>query len=531
MSQGSWFAAANTNHVAKVLLLISFLGLCFTTVAQRQEKIDSLKSLLPGKSDLERTDIYHELAVAYSDVDYALLANYAEQSFQCAKRTGDSLRIVKAGRAKAAALRRFGELDSGLMLGLEMLPIATRNSYGQELKKLLRGIAVGYTYKADYALGLRYNFELLKITEQDNDSLEMSYVLSNIGLIYYKLANHKKALQYYHRSLDVKSSLDKYPRTSTLVNMSLCYTVLGDFPRASEFLKKGLDACQPECPGAFTIEWLFANGRIHYYKENLDSAEAYYLRSYSLAKKLGNERYQLVVSLDLIDIYYQRSQTSLAVSYLLEAEPIMRRTSFDHEHLLLYRIFLSFHNKAGNDKKKAFYQEKYIQLVDSINNQLANNLMKIESEYLERKNKARIAEQEQLLALKDQVIWWQNALNILIGVITVLLITLLYILYRSNRLRKSANRLLDLKVKERTAALESNHLVLKQSLEKEQTTVADTFMDVKKSTAAIKELCSLGLTVEDSPDVESKKCLQEIWTVTGRVSLVLNSIYGDRNGM
>jgi tetratricopeptide (TPR) repeat protein len=517
--------------LVRILLILLLQGIFSTVFAQTQRKIDSLKSLLPGKSDLERADIYHELAVAYSDVDYALLANYAEQSFQCAKRTGDSLRIVRAGRGRAAALRRVGELDSGLMLGLEMLPIATRNSYGTEVKKLLRGIALGYTYKADYALGFRYNFELLKITEQDNDSVEMSYALSNIGLIYYKLANHKKALQYYHRSLDVKSPLDKYPRTSTLVNMSLCYTVLGDFPRASEFLKKGLDACQPECPGAFMTEWLFANARIHYYEENLDSAEAYYLRAYSLAKKLGNERYQLVVSLDLIDIYYQWNQTSLAVPYLLEVEPIMERTSFDYEQVLLFEKFFSFYKKAGNYRKSAFYQEKYIQLVDSINNQLANNLMKIESEYLERKNKARIAEQEQLLALKDQKIWWQNALNILIGVITVLLMTLLYILYHSNRLKKSANRLLDLKVKERTAALESSHVALKQSLEKEDRTVTDTFMDLKNSTAAIKELCSLGLAVEDATNVTSKKYLQEIWVVTGRVSLVLSNVYGDRNGM
>jgi tetratricopeptide (TPR) repeat protein len=511
----------------KIMVLLALQGVSGPVAAQSQRKIDSLKSLLPGKSDQERADIYHELAVAYSDVDYVLLVSYARQSFQCAKRTGDSLRIVRAGRSKAAAFRRLGELDSALTLGLEMLPIAMRNSYDQERKKILRGIALGYTFKADFASGLRYNLELLKITEQDNDSLEMRHALSNIGLIYYKLANHKKALQYYSRSLDVKSSFDKYPGTTTLLNMSLCYTVLGDFAQASEFLKRGLEACQPECPGAFMTEWFFASGRLHYYKENLDSAEAYYLRAYSLAKNLGNERYQLVVARDLIDIYYQWNQASLAVPYLLEVEPIMERTTFDYDQMLLCKNVFSLYKKTGNDKKRAFYQEKCIQLVDSINNQLTNNLMKIESEYLERKNKARIAEQEQLLALKDQVIWWQNALNVLIGVITVLLIALLYILYRSNRQRKSANQLLDLKVKERTAALESSHLALKRSLEKEDRTVADTFIDLKKSTAAIKELCSLSLAV-DASNAENKKCLHEIWTVTERVSLVLDGIYGSR---
>jgi tetratricopeptide (TPR) repeat protein len=531
MAQGRWFAAANMKHVAKVLLLISFLGLCFTTVAQRQERIDSLKALLPGRTDQERADVFYHLADEYADFDYTLLAKYIEQSFQYAKRAGDSLRIVRAGRIKAAAFRRLGELDSALMLGFEMLPIATRNAYGKEVSKILRGIAIGYTFKADYALGLQYNFELLKITEAENDSIEMSYVLNNIGLVYFKLTDNEKALQYFGRSLKMKPLLDDYPSTSTFLNMSLCYSILRNFSRAREYIKKGLSSCQPECQGAFMIEGLQSYGRLYLYKDDLDSAETYYLKSYALARALDDKRYQLIAVCYLEDIYLQRNQVSLAALYLAEAESIMEESPFAYELIDLYSRLFSLHKKTGNKRKMAFYQEQYIELKDNIYNEvLTNNLMKIESDYLERANKARITAQEQLLVLKDQVIRWQNALNVLIGIITILLVSLLYILYRSNRQRKSANQLLDLKVKERTAALESSHLALKQSLEEEDRTVADAFMDLKNPIAAIKELCSLGLAAEDVPDVENRKYLQEIFTVTAQISLILNNIYGDNKG-
>jgi tetratricopeptide (TPR) repeat protein len=382
--------------------LLTLLAAAFDIAIAQQGKIDSLKSLLPGKTDLERADIFYELAYEYTDTNYALASEYSGQSLQFAKKTGDSLRIVKAGRIKASIFRRLEEMDSAIVLGLEILPTALRNHYRIEVKKILRGVALAYTYKANYDLGLRYNFELLKATEQDNDSLEMAYVLNNIGLIYYKLNNRQTALKYYHRVLDVKSPLDSHPLTTPLLNLSLCYSELGDFSKASEFLKKGLDSCNPECDGPYMLEVHQACGSFHFCQGSLDSAVVYYLKSYSLARKLGNKRYQLSNALVITDIYFQQDQSSLATRYLAEVELTMQQAPFGYELIKLYPRLSLFYKRTGNVKKRIFYQEKCAQLMDSIySRQLTNNLMKIESDYLERKNKAKIAEQDELLTLKD----------------------------------------------------------------------------------------------------------------------------------
>jgi tetratricopeptide (TPR) repeat protein len=501
--------------VLKILILLILQGVSGTVAAQPQRKIDSLRSLLPGKTDEERADIFYELAYEYVDYIDTLGVQYGEKSFHLAKKIGDSLRMVKAGRIVAFAFRRLDEMDSSLVLSLEVLPIALRNNYGKQLKQLLRGIAAAYIYKAHYDLALHYNFELLKVTAQDRDSLEMRHALSNIGVIYFKLEDNEKALQYYHRALDVMPRWDTYPGTTTFLNISLCYSEHKDFLKANEFLKKGLDACQPECRGTFMIEGLRAYGYFHYHKENLDSAEVYFLKAYSLAKKTGHKREQLILTNDLVDICFKTNKISSGMKCLSEAELIMQQAPFRYELFLLYPKFSFFYKKTGNNKKRTLYQEKYIQLMDSIYGQWQiNNLMKIESEYLERGNKARITEQQQLLEFKDLVIRRQNALNILIGVITLLLIALFYILYRSHRQRKSANRLLDLKVKERTTEIESSYLILKQSFEDDHIAIAGTFRDIKSSAVAIKGLCTLGLGAEYA---EARKCLEEISHLTTEV--------------
>jgi tetratricopeptide (TPR) repeat protein len=513
----------------RVCLLI-LLAAAFDIAIAQQGKIDSLESLLPGKTDLERADIFYELAYEYTDTNYALASEYSGQSLQFSKKTGDSLRIVKAGRIKASVFRRLEEMDSAIVLGLEILPIASRNQYRIEVKKILRGVALAYTYKANYDLGLRYNFELLKATEQDNDSVEMCVALNNIGLIYFKLSNKKKALEYYQRSVDVKLPLDKYPYiTNTLFNMSLCYIDLKNFYSADEFIKKAFDSCEPDCLPFYRLEGLHARGAFYFLKGNLDSAEIYYLKAYSLAKKLDSRRFQLILVLNLTKLYFQREQISVAMKYLSEAESIMQNSPFGYELINLYSRFFSLYKKAGNKRKMVFYQEKYIQLNDSLYNEaLTNNLMKIESAYLERANTSRIIEQEQLLALKDQVIKRQHAVNVLTGLITVLLTILLAILIRHYRYRQSANHVLDQKVKERTAALESNHFALKQLLGAKDAVMARAFIDIKSSTSFVEEMCSLGLALDEGHNGENRKYLQEICIEIGRISLVVNNIHANR---
>ena len=123
----------------KILLLLLILtaqnGSCQNPI------IDSLESILPGKSDDQRIDILYELAYQYGDMDNVKSLEYGNQALKSAKKLGDSLRIVKAGRIKSYIYRRINEMDSSLILSSEILPIARRNKYTVELKSILNGLA------------------------------------------------------------------------------------------------------------------------------------------------------------------------------------------------------------------------------------------------------------------------------------------------------------------------------------------------------------------------------------------------------
>lgn len=245
---------------------------------------------------------------------------------------------------------------------------------------------------------------------------------------------------------------------------------------------------------ASAIEGFQVAGTFYVAIEKLDSAEICYLRSYSLAKRLGKKRFQLVLIIELTDLYLQKDQFPIAMQYLLKAESMMRYSPFRYELTILYDRLCSCYRKIGDKKRMVFYQQKYIQAKNALYNEtMTNNLMKIESEYIERTNKARITEQEQLLSLKDQIIERQRMLNALVGVMVSLLIMLLYVLYRSNSRKKLMAEILDSWVKERTAALESSYSMHKQVFDAKNAAVVKVFSSIGQYIATLKGLCAIGL--------------------------------------
>ena len=128
-------------------------------------------------------------------------------------------------------------------------------------------------------------------------------------------------------------------------------------------------------------------------------------------------------------------------------------------------MLFTLYSSSGDYKKVAQYQQKYIQLKDSIfNEELTRNLMKVEVEYLERENNAKIETQNEILALNQAVILRQRVVNAFVGVIAFLLVIVAVILVRMNRIKRTANQLLEQKVWERTRELEQNRDVLLRSL-------------------------------------------------------------------
>ena len=493
------------------LLVITFS--CFVSVypiigvAQDRKAIDSLMFLLKKNEGAEKCEVLYRLAIEYATKDDNNTAlGYVDEGFSLAEQIGDSLRIVKGGRIKGQILRRLDKINDAIEYFKKVIPTASRNKnlegYKTEYKLLLNALAITYTYQARYDEALKVNFQSLQEREKQGDKSEISIALNNIGIVYFKLKNYENALKFYDKALTLKNDAkDKYDLDRLLINIGLCYNQLNDFSKAHKYFEMGFEECGNNCSDQIKIEGNFGLG-VSYYKSNeVIKAQGYFQESYKIAKEIGNKKFQAENLIYQAHIFLRLNKQKDAIRVLNECERIDIDAGYNEILIETYKEFSKLYTQSKNFEKASSYQNKYIQLKDSIYSEaLIKNIARIQSDYEERENKA-------IIATKEEVIQRQRSLNIAIGVIAVLACLLIFVLYQSNKVKKRVNQALsdaknfielknielDKKVAEKTADLEVANDSLSKVNEELDNFIYKTSHDIRGPLASLKGICNVAL--------------------------------------
>ncbi len=520
----------NTSDAPIKFVLILILFSTQINVFSQTQKIDSLKSLLGHHTGGERIDILFEISRQYFNSNQAGGLYYAKEAFADAKEFGDSMRIVKTGRVYAQGLRRLGKLDSAQILLEKLLPVANRHGYRTEIKTILNALGVAYIEEAKYDQALKYFLRSLELREEDKDEWEISVVLANIGLVYLGLDYYDNAIHYFNRAIKLKIDAGRTTNDLylTLVNKSICLVRQKKYLEAQKVINKVLLDCI-NCSGDIPITAYQTLGLISQQEGDLNLAKAWYLHSYELSKDSQYKRKHITTLINLIEIHTALDELDSAEDYLTEAEVLTKTGSlYSYEMSHMYFRLILAYRKLNNIEKTSFFQSKYISLRDSIfNEDLATNLMKIEAEHLEKENKAKIEAQNAVLTLNQEVMLRQKYLNVFIGIVALLLIALITMLVKSNKQKQKINRLLDMKVRERTQELENNRDALQRACEERDILIDKTSNDIRNSLATIKGLCSVGL--KDVNDPVALQYIKKMDNVTDKFSATLGRLYSTKN--
>jgi hypothetical protein len=101
----------------------------------------------------------------------------------------------------------------------------------------------------------------------------------------------------------------------------------------------------------------------------------------------------------------------------------------------------------------------------SLHNEVVRtNLMKIESKYLQKANDAKIAAQHEIILLREQALHRQALFNVVISLFALTAIALIMFLFKSYRMKKNINRLLEERIRERTHELDFKMLSLMRTV-------------------------------------------------------------------
>lgn len=475
----------------KTIVIQLFLLLIFYHAECQVSRIDSLRTLIEGKEGREKANLLYELGRQYLRFDQNISAAVtALEGYRIAKTLNDSLMIIENGRVMAMALRLHGEIDSAIIILERILPLSRKYENSPPHLSILNNLALAYTFTAEYDKALELHFQYLEGNRRNRNIGGETIALNNIGLVYYKLKDYSRARLFFSDAIVLKKKRnDSYDLGVAYINLGLCEAYLGDYSNAKLSIKAGIQISGNNASDLEVVCADFAMGVVYFGLKEYLNAERYFLKSYLLAKHRDYQRFQFDNVDYLTQIYLMQNRFTDASYYLNEAETLIRAgVPYNLEVIKIYSRFFEMYNKMKNYERAAFYQQKYIQLKDSLyDEELTINLVRVEADYRERENRARIATQEQVLLLKEDVIKKQRILNLVISVLVLVASAFAIVLWKNYSKKKKYSALLRESVRVRNVEVN----VLEHELITHNELVEQGALDIKNALATIQELCKL----------------------------------------
>jgi tetratricopeptide (TPR) repeat protein len=387
-----------------------------------------------------------------------------------------------------------------------------------------------YRYFA-HDTALIYANQALDLAIKLNKPIPLAEVYNTLGVIYDELGGVQQSIEYYVKAVKINEKIgDKRKIAANYTNMGMVYYDQSVDSLALEYFNKALKIGQEIKNNRLIFSNLMNLGNIEFNRKKYQISLSYYNQAYQLAQQMEDSQRRKALLLNNLAINYEKfNNYSYAFKYGLEALEISRETknknleaetlnnlglfyiklrNFKYAEQMLdqarlialqlpYRKFLldnyeystEFYSATEDFKKALAYQKKHQILSDSLSNdekhqQITNSHIIYQVEKRKEENIKLQAEREIFKKdseLNSQRLQTQRFINFAISTGLIMLLIILYFLYRQirekqktnvalmqkndiqqklNREIKALNDSLEEKIRERTLKLEQQNKTL-----------------------------------------------------------------------
>jgi signal transduction histidine kinase len=326
-----------------------------------------------------------------------------------------------------------------------------------------------------------------------NERLE-AYGYSAIGNLYEGWYDGSNALKYYQLSLGIRKRLgEKRELVSSLIETARAYNRLAQYGTSNELIKQGLVIAEAN-PGN---------------EQNL--VYLYEMMGYDCAGRLKD---------------YKK-----ALNYFLLARRIALENNFiDKNNIKHLKPIGDMYQKLGDYKHSSEYYSLYNELLDAHQKKMDKEMFETQDILKKELEKEKITAKDAEIALQKARLQEEKLIRngYILGI--VVLLVLIFFIFRNNVLKARLNQGLESKVKERTEELNSANIKLRQSekqlleVNKElETFIYRTSHDLKGPLASSRGL--VNLAIRSKTVQETEQYLKLIQTSLDKLDNILVTLY------
>lgn len=309
-------------------------------------------------------------------------------------------------------------------------------------------IADSLEYQSFVTPALNFYQKTLTLYEIAEEKTGISNTLNNIGSIYGKINDWKKALEYYQSSLKIDEELkDTIRMICSYNNIGTLYFKVKDYDQSLEFYNQAINLRQSK-DNIFIYSSLIANiALIYEIQKDYQNALKYHHESINLFLSLNIKNIYLCTEYyNIGDIYNTLNNKIRAMSYFTKALLLAKELN-DMQMLSLIHESLSELHQSNGDFKNAYeHHVLFKNFNDSIFNE--NNIKQITELELnykyEKEKELATIEQQKVDAIKAEKDKFQKFVIVSLIVFILIIIVLAMIILRYFFKEKKSNTTLQL---------------------------------------------------------------------------------------
>jgi signal transduction histidine kinase len=380
-----------------------------------KNQIDSLQSAWHQvHNDTLKMAIARSLGLYYQERDRDSGLYFSEQQLSLAKKLH----------------QRLWQADASDQLGYIL---AKMKNYPRSLQSFLDGISISESKESENNIWRISIFSSAKDPRVARLTV-LGYLNNDMAVVYRATGNTQDALNHLLLALTIGESIKNYGQLSmTCMALGSSYLDLNKLDSALSYAEDGLQYADQANFLKYRSELLAIMGRIHLKKGNTTVSKKYFEEAMQSAQLQNNPVVYGSVLLDMAQLFIAPGSPDSSLWYARRGLETLT-SAHDPEGVIKAYSSLASVYKSRNKLDSAF---KYLSLAEQANEQL-NNIEKIN----QFKN-VGFNERERLQQLEMEKTKFRNTIRtyvLLSGLGVFILIA--FLLYRNNRQKKKANRLL-----------------------------------------------------------------------------------------